>query len=407
MNVLMNVKASSVATVAVLLMAGIGLLSIQEDSNLRDHSLIAGSSGTVMDFAGREVLIPENLDDGIITVGRLSTLRWLAYFPDAMENVIMYDKGIKDALGTSGAAYTYAYKKELEDLPIHTNESMIDSEDMYKLKPSLILVNSDVYGNHKNRCDILARFFPLVVVDEMADLSQVGFWDSEFNLSQRFVDQADLYGKILKMEERGKEVKDIFQKHIDNIRGMVTPNDFTAYIAGPMYKGSHILNETFPEYIALNLAGGTNAYPSETKLDMLKLDIEEFGKLNFDTIFFDPSSADKLDSSQLALKSLYQKDVPIYIIIPSIHHGSNWDCVLAGAYYLAHIVNKTENTNEDIEILTKSVFTDFYGECGENIFDQMTEFFIEFGERSNNYTHLLEEVKVAFNGDKYCLVGIE
>lgn len=408
MNVLMNVKASSVATVAMLLMAGIGLLSIQEDSNLRDNSLIAGASGTVIDFVGREVPIPENLDNGIITVGRVNTLRWLAYFPDAMENVIMYDKGIRDAIGTSGAAYTYAYKNILEPLPIHTNDSMIDSEEMYKLNPSLIIVNNDVYENYKDRCHVLEIFFPLVVVDEMLDLLQLGFWDAEYKLCDRFVDQADLYGKILKMEDRGEEVKNIFQKHLDGIRDMVITNDFTAYIAGPMFRGPHVLNETFPKYITLDLAGGTNAYRSESKLDMLKLDPEQFDRLEFDAIFFDPSSAGKLDESQLALESLSKKpDVRIYITVPSVHHGSNWDCVLAGAYYLAHIVNDTDDTDEDIKDLARSIFIDFYGENGKETFDDMAKFFIEFGNESHNYTHLLEEVKVSESDGKFYLAVVE
>lgn len=408
MNAPMNIKASSVATVAVILMAGVGLLSIQEDANLRDSSLIAGTSGTVIDFAGREVPIPENLDKGIITVGRVNTLRWLAYFPDAMENVIMYDKGVRDALGTSGAAYTYAYRDILEPLAIHTNDSMIDSEMMYKLDPSLILVNNDVYENYKDRCNVLARFFPLVVVDEMIDFLQLGFWDSEYQLSDRFVDQADLYGKILKMDDRANEVKNIFQKHLDSIRNMVTYNDFTAYIAGPMFRGPHVLSETFPNYITLDLAGGTNAYKSESKLDMLKLDPEQFDRLEFDAIFFDPSSAGKLEESQLALESLSKKpEVRIYVTVPSVHHGSNWDCVLAGAYYLAHIVNDTEDTDEDIKNIARSIFIDFYGERGEDTFDEMDKFFIDFGNESNNYTRMLEEVKVSESNGKFYLVVVE
>ena len=355
-----------------------------------------------------EVMIPENLDDGIITVGRVNTLRWLAYFPDAMENVIMYDRGIRDALGTSGAAYTYAYKDILEPLQVHTNDSMIDSEEMYKLNPSLIMVNSDVYENYKDRCNVLETFFPLVVIDEMLDLAQLGFWDSEYQLIERFVDQTNLYGKILKMEDRANDIKIIFQKHIDNIRNMVTYNDFTAYIAGPMYKGPHVLNETFPKYIALDLAGGTNAYMSETKLDILKLDPEQFDRLEFDAIFFDPSSADKLDESQLALESLNKKpEVRIYITIPSIHHGSNWDCVLAGAYYLAHIINETENTDEDLKDLSRSIFIDFYGKYGEKTFNEMDKFFVDLGNGSNNYTRILEEVKVSENEGKFYLAAVE
>ena len=410
MNSLMVVKTFAVATVAVLPVAGIGLLLMQENTSSQNSSGNTGTSGTVIDYAGREVQIPENLDDGIITVGRLSTLRWLAYFPDAMQNVIMYDKGIKDSLGMYGGAYTYAYKDILENLSVHTNDSMIDSEAMYKLEPSLILVHDKVYNDNKDKCDTLGTFIPLVVIDEMSDLEQVGFWDSDFNLKERFVNQANLYGKILKMEDRAEEIQNIFQKHLDNIRNMVKDNDFTAYIAGPMYKGSHVLTETFPNYIALELAGGTNAYDTDTKLDMPKLDPEAFSLLEFDAVFFDPSSADKLDAneSQLALESLSNKsDVRIYITVPSIAHGANWDCVLAGAYYLAHIVNDTEDSDDDIEILVRSVFTDFYGQYGEETFDQMRESLMEFGEESSNYTNILEEVKVDHIGNKYYLAVIE
>lgn len=405
---------------AVAILIGAGLLLVL--SSGADDDGQKGS--TVIDYAGREVVIPENLDNGIVTVGRLSTIRWLAYFPAEMEKVKMIDVGLKTSIKSGALAYSYAYHDILEAAETHSSDNLDDAENIVKLNPSLIIVNDDTYNAHKDACESLSRLFPLAVIDTMGDLEGKGFWDKDYKLIDRFVNQADLYGKLLRNEERGNEVKGIFQSAIDDIRAnSVGESKYAMYIGGPMNQGANPLTSTYNPYPTLALVGGNNvmAKTSDYRIDQSP---EDVAKLDFDCMVIDPgtfgvgkgSNKPQIYStnSHGVLLDVHARnhdgntanDVSIYITLPVISHGANWDCVLAGAYFMAHL-NYDEMTYDEMMDKASSVFVSFYGERGEDTLDEMMSHYHANGMDLSpaSDVQVFGEVKVSLVDGTYVLTS--
>ena len=381
------------------------------------------SGETVTDFAGREVTIPEDLDNGIVTVGRLSALRWLAYFPEEMEKVVMIDHGLRDSIEEGALAYTYAYADLLGNVAVHSNDNLDDAERIVKMKPSLILVNDSTYYMYSDACESLAKLFPLAVVDTMGDLEGKGFWDADHRLCDRFVKQADLYGKLLRNETRAEEVKSIFQDAIDEIASYGTGEaKYTTYIAGPMNQGANPLTSTYNPYPTLSLANGKNALGSKTEEYRIDNSPEYIQILAFDCMVVDPGVfgvGKGFDGPQIyslnskgVLLNIYNRnsnsdagdDVRIFITLPTISHGANWDCVLAGAYFMAYL-NHDGLDYETMLEKASGVFVSFYGEAGAAVLEGMMNHFHDNGMNINPVcdVQVFGEVKIEKKGDTYVL----
>ncbi len=415
---MVNKHIAVILVVAIVVAAGVSTYILSDNGS--DNSDV--SDETVTDYAGREVLIPENLDNGIVTVGRLSALRWLAYFPEEMQKVVMIDLGIQKSIKTGALAYSYAYADILKNVATHSNDNLDDSEKIVQLRPSLILVNDMTYKTNKDKCDSLGNLFPLAVVDTMSDMEGRGFWDSDYKLCKRFIDQADLYGKLLKNKARAEDVKSIFQDNIDAIRGYCTGEpEYTIYIGGPINQGANPLTSTYNPYPTLSLVGGKNAM-TQTSENRIDNSPEYVNGLTFDCMVVDPGTFgvgkgfDKAQilspNSQGVLLNIYQKnhddnpgnDVKTFMTLPAISHGANWDCVLAGAYFMAYLNYGTP----DYEILLErasAVFVSLYGAAGEDTLDNMMVYYHDLGISAGCDTEVFKEVAVEKTGENYVLTG--
>lgn len=437
----MNSKILAVILVAILVASGVGvaLVALKDGGNKTPREDYF-STETVKDAAGRDAPIPKNLDGGIVTVGRLSTLRWLAYFPDEMNKVVMVDDGIMKAVKKGGVAYTYAYADIIKKAKVHSSDSVADAEEINKLNPSLILVNSMTYNKEKDRIEAMARINPLAVIDTMNDMEASGFWKADYTLHERFVKQADLYGKLLKNEKRAGEVKKIFSDTLKDIRSLVEGNPkFNTYIGGPINMGANPLSSTYNPYLPHDLVGGKNAYPKVDKEGRIDSDPETVNALPFDCMVVDPgtygvgkeSQGKSLifsQHSQGILLGIYNRNnapeptpgqnppplpkVRIFITMPMISHGANWDCVLGAAYYMAYLNYDTISKEKMVEKI-ENVFKSFYGdERGKDVLKQFSGYYEKTGKDLEvpMESKLFEEVKVVKtqigNKDVYALVNI-
>ncbi|MFA7063264.1 MAG: hypothetical protein WC132_03905 [Methanomethylophilus sp.] len=418
----MNRKLLAVAVVAVLFVSGIGIYYVT-DNHGSDAEEKGTSGTTITDYAEREVVVPDNLDNGIVTVGRLSTLRWLAYFPEAMEHVIMIDKGIQSSAssGAGGLGYSYAaaYHSLLVNCQTHTNDSLTsaDMETIHNLNPSLVLVNDSTYNSYKEAVDTLAGYVTVVVIDSMQNAESVAFWDSDYQLNERFTSQANLYGSILNMTARAEAVVGEFNAVLSEIHGL-SSGDTTcvAYTAGCTHKGCNPLNCTFPAYIPLLLTNITNAAASRSSStdQMITLDAEDFTTLSFNTVVVDPSSMNVigLKDSQLVLEYLYRlnnddnntNDVSILVTIPEISHGANWDCALASAYFMAYSMYNTGLTATQLLEKINAMFDFFYGEdCG--VVSSMQEYYTELSSSTGQTLNLFTAADIVNTDGVYSLVS--
>jgi ABC-type Fe3+-hydroxamate transport system substrate-binding protein len=383
------------------------------------------SDVTVTDYAGREVSIPTSLDGGIITIGRLSTLRWLAYFPEEFEYVTMVD--ISMAAEKQGAlAYSHAYGNILLNADTHSNDSLEDLEKINFANPSLILVNDSTYKAYKDACEKLAMMNPLAVIDTMSDMETTGFWDNDYKLCDRFVNQADLYGALLKNENRAEDIKGYFQDALDDIRNncIGETSAHVTYVGGPVNQGSNPLTSTFNPYLPHMLVNGTNALGNSTNSTRIDLTPEEFGNLSFDYMIIEPSTVNPNKEggnllvntlSQGVLHNIYHKNedspgsVRMFIIMPMISHSANWLCALTSAYHLAYLEHGIISMDDVIE-KSNDLFIKFYGtERGNGVLEGMEEYFENLGKTIHGdlCTELFSEVKVELtSNNEYIFVKV-
>lgn len=409
----MGNKVIAVAIVAIMVISGVGIafvLGLVGDSN-KDNPL-AGE--TRIDAMGREVIIPKNLDNGIVTIGSGGPLRFLSIF-DMYDKVIEVDQGDVTDL-KHGRAYSYAYPYDEFTPDRYHPDNALEAETVEQIGkkgPSLIIVQSTVYENYKDNCDILAKSFPLIVIWPQ---SLHELWKDDHTLSDWYVNTVKLIGDMVGKPERAEEHIASVNSILADIHGMVgSPSEISVFVAGLTIRGSNELITTFPRYLPLMLVDGKNAYVGNLNNDKVDLDPEVVSEMDIDMMLIDPSSSDKLGTgnSQMVMKRLYDinndddpgNDIPIYITIPMVWDMANYDCVLAGAYYLAHLLYDAL-TLDEVEDRIVKVFEAYYGDAGTKVFDSMKAFFDEKSANNGQEMPLLGEVKVIKDGDgKYRFVA--
>lgn len=369
----------------------------------------------VTDAAGRSVPVPASLDGGIVTVGSGGPLRFLSVF-DVFDKVAQVDKGdVTDS--KNGRGYSYAYAYDAFGPERYHPDSKLEAETVEKIgarNPSLIIVQQSVYESYRDNCELLASRFPLLVIPSQ---SMTELWDAEGRLAPWYKATVRSLGAVLRREPRAEEHIAAVEAIIADIRSLSRPGNGTTakrvYVAGLTWQGSNELTTTFPTYLPLMLAGGVNAHGgSETS--RVVMDVEAITKIPMDCFVIDPSSSDKLatPNSQLILEWLYKRnsdgdpanDVRLFVTLPMVWDGANYDCVLAGAYYLSSMLY---GMLDEATLMAKidGVFRAYYGARGTAVYPGMKAFFEGKSAANGVELPLLKEVKVTRGGGTYGLAA--
>jgi iron complex transport system substrate-binding protein len=355
------------------------------------------------DGAGRPLSMPANLERGIVTIGGTDPLRFVSYF-NMNDHVIQVDDGdVNDP--KNGRAYSYAY--DYTGLPHHGDNvlSSADVESIGGLDPSLIIVSAGVYSGYNNNVEALAKRTSVVVLYNIPTDSLI--WDDDHKLNDTFVKQLEMLGKVFGKEERAKELMEGINGILSDIRKGVserTANYSSIYVAGVTYQGSNPLNATFPVYAPLMLLGANNvAYAAHSNSPKILLTAEQVSNLKMDLIILDPSSSDRIKDSQDVMRYIELYDIPVYVTIPIVWDGINYDCVLACAYYLSHLIYDSISA-EDAEKKIIEVFELFYGHNGTDVLKKMTDFFTYKSEQNGVELPLMKKVEIVGTTGNYSFV---
>jgi iron complex transport system substrate-binding protein len=381
-----------VAAILIITIGGIGYLLTSSSGS--------GETG-LADAAGRPVIVPQNLDRGIITVGATDPLRLLSYF-NMNEYVREVDEGdVKDL--RHGRAYSYAY--DYTGLPYHADNTLSseDVERISKIAPSLVIVASGVYGNYKKNVEGLAKMVPVVVLHRLPQDGVI--WDDNYALSDIFVKQLDLLGAALGRQDRADALKvginGILSEIRESVRGKTCAYQ-SIYVAGVTYSGSNPLTDTFPSYAPLALVGGENAYSSASASPKVSLTVEQVSGLGMDLMLVDPSSSDKIvghNGSQGVMHHIVGKNrqgagIRTIVALPIVWDGVNYDCALACAYHLSHVLYGV-GSPDDVKNKVSGLFSFFYGDNGGGVLDGMASFFEQKSKSNSVEMPLMAEIKIS------------
>ena len=405
----MNTKVLAVAVVAVLVVGGLAAVFVLTDNDDDNNEKLSTAGKEITDAAGRKVIVPDNLNNGIITVGSNGPLRFLSCF-DVVGKVIEVDKGdVTDP--KNGRAYSYAY--DYTNLEWHP-DNVLEAETAEKIgnkNPSLIVTSLGIWNSYKATFEPLSEHFTTLVIPNQ---DMMVMWTSDYKAAPWLQDMFNMIGTMLGQEDRAKEMIDGVNGIFADVRTYVkTPVDVNTYVAGLTINGSNPLNTTFPTYLPLMLVSGKNAYTGGSTASRVDLTEEQFAVMDIDQVVIDPSSSDKLkdNSSQLVMKNIYGKNtdsdpnnnIRLYVTLPMVWDSANYDCILAGSYYLAYLLYNSL-TLEKVTEKVNAVFELFYGDDGENVLEDMQSFFVGKSASNNTILSLFKEVKIAYTGTTYTLI---
>lgn len=405
----MDSRMLAAIAVTALILTGAGVYLLTSAGGEDDP---VDTTGMVEDAVGRFVPVPESLDDGIVTVGASTPLRFLSMF-DAYDLIIEVDEEETDT-NHSGRAYSYAYPyTDITD--VHSNRALDAStaESISLKSPSLVIVQENVWNAYKENCRYLARSCNLVVVGDMSITAPL--WDDDGKVTGGFLHTVNLIGTLLGKEERAQEIIAEMEAAYSDLQSLAGESDTDVYVAGVSISGTNALNTTFPRYMPFDIIGVSNAYKGKAISEKAELNIEEFPLMDIDMIILDPASSDKIGEkqSQLFLEYVYRtnndedpaNDIPIYVTIPIVRTGMNYDCMLAGTYYVAHLVYGTLSHEEVVDRIN-GIFTSFYGDNGADVLGDMSALFDQTSGSNGVELPLLGEVEVVKHGNRYGFAAV-
>ncbi len=410
----MNNKAlAAIVVVVVVIVAAVAVYFVYSDDNDDDRSAEAPESYAV-DALGRVVEIPEDLDDGIVTVGSTGPLRFVSMF-GVYDKVIEVDKGdITDS--KNGRAYSYAYPYDSMDVATqsHSDNELEAAtvESIAAKHPSVVVTNASVWNNYSENFNILSSACTVVV---LMDQDTNVMTNADGTLADYVAFNIRLLGDVFGMQDRAEELVSGIQDVLDDIYSLVGSYDGDVYVAGLTIQGSNTLNTTFPTYLPFVLTGVGNAYNGGSTDNKVVLNVEDLTTMDFSMMIIDPSSSDKVaeQDSQLVMEYIYRlnsdgdpsNDVRMFVTVPIVWDSVNYDCVLACSYYVEYLVYGTLTLDEVQEKIV-SVFELFYGDAGSGVLDDMTEFFVGKSSSSGQEMPLLGEVTIVRSGSGYAFTAV-
>ena len=404
-------KSALIAIIAVVIIVAAGGIGYTVMNKDKDGD---SSPGEVTDALGRNIMIPENLDNGIVTVGSTGPLRFASMF-DVRDKVIEVDKGdITDNRNGRAYSYAYDYYKMDESTQSHADNKLetATAEAIGNKGPSLVITSVGVWNNYAYNFETLAKKCTVVVIKDQQMQYMTG---DDGKLADFMTFNINLLGKVLKKESRAEELINGINNILSDIYSLKGASNQAIYVAGVTISGSNALNTTFPVYMPFGLTGSKNAYTGTSTESKVVLNVEDFANMDIDMIIVDPSSSDKINGnidSQNVLKRIYTlnndedltNDIPIYITVPIVWDSINYDCSLASAYYVAYL-NYGTLTLEQVEEKINGIFTTFYGDHGTNVFNDMKQFFVEKSSNNGQEMPVLGEVVIQEDAGVYRFVA--
>lgn len=404
-----NKTVALIAVLAVVAVAGVGIYLFTADNS--DTNPVAGTTFT--DAAGREVKVPENIDNGIVTIGWYGSLRFVSYFDGMLQSIAgLENDDTLTSTSTKGArtyhhAYDYSSKADKIKYTVRGGISQEDIEKIGNKGPSAIVVIKGIYDANKDSLNQLGNRFCLVVINN-SETSKM--FDENYKLLSWYTDNIRMLGKVFNKVDRGERHINEVNALLSDLRRYVTTSNDVCYIAGVTYSGSNNYNCTYPNYLPMKMVSGTNAYTGTETKDMVALDTEVVGSMRFNKMLIDPQSSDKITTteSQVVLKNVYLRntdsdttnDVRLYSVLPMVYCSTNYDLAICGGYYLAHLLYGTL-TKEQLDKKIENVFKVYWGSASANMLSKVSVESDAKSAANGMELPFMTEVKIVLDGGVY------
>lgn len=321
---------------------------------------------TVTDGFGRNVTIPENVES--VVCSGAGSLRYLVYL-QAQDLVVGVDSLEKKESEIEGRPYALA-NPQLKDYPlIGEFRGKDDPEKIININPQVVLktgTTGQPSATNAAEADSL---------QEKTGVSVISFpYGSLRNDEQK----AEMYsslrimGEVVGKQERAEEVIAYIEATMEDLENRTADipesERKTAYIGGVSMAGAHGIISTEPAYPpflwvnAKNVAAGSGTDHADIAKEALVDWDPEYLFIDIGTIQMGNEGAIgelKNDSALTGLSAV--KNGNVYGVIPYNYYSTNYESVLANAYFIGKVLYPDRFEDIDPEAKADEIYTFFLG----------------------------------------------
>ncbi len=338
-----------------------------ESSNATMSSGLEESAGiAITDGFGRNVTIPENTEK--VVCSGAGSLRYLVYL-QAQDYVVGVDSIEKEKSEIEGRPYALA-NPQLRDYPlIGEFRGKDDPEKIIAIDPQVILkagatgqpaaANAADADALQNKTGIPVVMFPY------------GSLKNEEQKAEMY-SSLRIMGEVVGRQERAEEIVayiDATMQDLENRTADIPESERkTVYVGGVSSAGAHGIISTEPAYPpflwvnANNVAAGMGADHADIAKEALVDWDPEYLFIDIGTIQLGNEGAIGELKNDTALAGLSAvKNNKVYGVIPYNYYSTNYESVLANAYFVGKVLYPDRFEDIDPEAKANEIYTFFLG----------------------------------------------
>ena len=341
--------------------------SPSETSGVSDADKAAESGAlTLTDGFGREVTIPESVER--VVCSGAGCLRYLVYL-QAQDDVVGVDSLEKEESAFEGRPYALA-NPQLKDYPlIGEFRGKDDPEKIIAISPQAILktgTSGQSAATNGADADTLQNKTGIPVV-----MFPYGSLKNEEQKAEMY-NSLRIMGQVVGKQERAEEVINYINATMQDLENRTADipesERKTAYIGGVSMAGAHGIISTEPAYPpflwvnANNVAAGMGAEHADIAKEALVDWDPEYIFIDIGTLQVGNEGAIgelKNDTSLSGLSAVKNKKV--YGVIPYNYYSTNYESVLANAYFVGKVLYPDRFEDIDPEAKADEIYTFFLG----------------------------------------------
>jgi iron complex transport system substrate-binding protein len=321
---------------------------------------------TLTDGFDREVIIPENVER--VVCSGAGCLRYLVYL-QAQDYVVGVDSIEKEKSEIDGRPYALA-NPQLKDYPlIGEFRGKDDPEKIIAISPQVILKTSaNGQPTATNTAD----------ADSLQDKTGIPVVMLPYGSLKNEEQKAEMYGSLRIMgeavgkQERAEEVISYIEATMQDLENRTADipesERKTVYVGGVSSAGAHGIISTEPAYPpflwvnAKNVAAGMGADHADIAKEALVDWDPDYIFIDIGTLQLGKEGAIgelKNDTSLTGLSAVKNKKV--YGVIPYNYYSTNYESVLANAYFVGKVLYPDRFEDIDPEAKANEIYTFFLG----------------------------------------------
>jgi iron complex transport system substrate-binding protein len=328
----------------------------------------AAESGelTLTDGFGREVTIPESVEQ--VVCSGAGCLRYLVYL-QAQDYVVGVDSIEKEKSEFEGRPYALA-NPQFKDYPlIGEFRGKDDPEKIIAINPQVILktgASGQPTATNSADADALQNKTGVPVV-----MFPYGSLKNEEQKAQMY-SSLRIMGKVVGKQERAEQIVNYINatmKDLENRTADIPESERkTVYVGGVSSAGAHGIISTEPAYApflwvnAKNVAAGMGTDHADIAKEALVDWDPEYIFIDIGTLQLGNEGAIgelKNDTSLAGLSAVKNKKV--YGVIPYNYYSTNYESVLANAYFIGKVLYPDRFKDIDPEAKADEIYTFFLG----------------------------------------------